>query len=389
MLFKFFKVLLFVYPLLIYSQGKLVLDGVIINDYDEPIPYAAVGIVAKNIGVATTDEGQFHLVLTSNERNDILEVSSIGYETFKISVQDFINRDKQTIILKENVTQLDDVELLAPKEYVSAALKNLKNTTVSKPHQLSILYRRASVEDYVSRFFVEQYMHVVDRGPSGHISRLAVREMRKSADYRYVKIKQKIHAVNYMDQVNPLKNGVYTNGYNWKKIGDSNYDGEDLVILEGTRKKGYGFLRLYVGIDTYAVYKIETNILDATYIYKKNKEGKLYLSYHNREWKNKNAKVPPHLHSAYNLQGKKVPKSIPVSYRHEVYVMDLKTNKKEFDLSGPDGEGMDMSEIQRPYNANFWKTISLPPPTAFYKKIKEELESNFNVPLEVQFQHSN
>lgn len=384
----FFKIF-FLIPFIFLAQNRVVVDGVIVDEFDEPVPYAAVGVVEKNIGVASNDEGRFHLIVTINELEDILEVSSIGFETFKVRVKEFIDAESQVIVLKENITQLDDVELLAPKEYVNAALKNLKNTTVSKPHQLGILYRRASVEDYVSRFFVEQFMHVVDRGPSGHISRLAVKEMRKSADYRYVKIKQKIHAVNYMDQINPLKNGVYTNGFKWKKIGDSNYDGEDIVILNGTRKNGYGFLKLYVGIDTFSIYKVETNILDATYIYKKDKNGKLYLSYHNREWKNKNAKVPPQLYNAYKLQGKKVPPSIPVSYRHEVYVMDLKTNKKTFDLKGPDGEGIDMSEIQKPYNAKFWESISLPPPTAFYKKIKAELESNYNVPLEVQFQHSN
>ena len=152
--------------------------------------------------------------------------------------------------------------------------------------------------------------------------------MRKSADYRYVKIKQKIHAVNYMDQINPLKNGVYTNGFKWKKIGDSNYDGEDIVILNGTRKNGYGFLKLYVGIDTYSIYKVETNILDATYIYKKDKNGKLYLSYHNREWKKKDAKVPPQLQMPINCI--KMPVN-SVSYRHEVYVM-VENDKKTFNL---------------------------------------------------------
>ena len=67
-------------------------------------------------------------------------------------------------------------------------------------------------------------------------------------------------------------------------------------------------------IDTYSIYKVETNILDATYIYKKDKNGKLYLSYHNREWKKKDAKVPPQLHiMPSKLQGKKVPSSIPVT----------------------------------------------------------------------------
>ena len=144
----FFKIF-FLVPFIFIAQNRVVVDGVIIDEFDEPVPYAAVGIIEKNIGVASNDEGRFHLVVTRNELEDILEVSSIGFETFKIPVKDFINAETQVIVLKENITQLDDVELLAPKEYVNAALKNLKNTTISKPHQLGILYRRASVEDYV------------------------------------------------------------------------------------------------------------------------------------------------------------------------------------------------------------------------------------------------
>ena len=119
--------------------------------------------------------------------------------------------------MKENITQLDDVELLAPKEYVNAALKNLKNTTISKPHQLGILLQKSSVEDYVSRFFVEQFMHVVDRGPSGHISRLAVKEMRKSADYRYVKLNKRFMQLMIWIKLILVNGGLYTNGFKWKK----------------------------------------------------------------------------------------------------------------------------------------------------------------------------
>ena len=42
-----------------------------------------------------------------------------------------------------------------------------------------------------------------------------------------------------------------------------------------------------------------------------------------------------------------------------------------------------------PYNEEFWKNLSLPPETAFYKKIKAELESNYGVPLETQFKFVN
>ena len=41
------------------------------------------------------------------------------------------------------------------EDYVKMALKNLKNNSISKNHQLKILYRRWSVEDNICRFYIE------------------------------------------------------------------------------------------------------------------------------------------------------------------------------------------------------------------------------------------
>ena len=48
-----------------------------------------------------------------------------------------------------------------------------------------------------------------------------------------------------------------------------------------------------------------------------------------------------------------------------------------------------MGDIKIPYNETFWKHLSLPPDTSFFKKIKKELESIYNVPLAEQYKHSN
>ena len=41
------------------------------------------------------------------------------------------------------------------------------------------------------------------------------------------------------------------------------------------------------------------------------------------------------------------------------------------------------------HNINFWKNISLPPETKFYKENISELVSLYGVPIETQFQYSN
>ena len=50
-----------------------------------------------------------------------------------------------------------------------------------------------------------------------------------------------------------------------------------------------GWLRLYIGIDTFAVYKVESSNLNSLWVYKKNPDGKIVLNYHNRTW---NKRIP-------------------------------------------------------------------------------------------------
>ena len=139
-------------------------------------------------------------------------------------------------------------------------------------------------------------------------------------------------------------------------------------------------LKHYIGMDNYAIYKVENTALNSVYIYKKNIDGKLYLSYHNREWKYK-SKLTPEMQK---ISGKK--KSfVNTAYRHEMFVLGLETNRKKIEYSGNDIIKQDIGDINVPYNVNFWNNFIAPPETKFYKKSVSELESNFGVPIETQF----
>ena len=109
------------------------------NDYE--IPFAAVGIIKKNIGTTSTMEGTFSFIVSSNELEDSLEISSIGYKTFKIKVKDYINKKVKIVRLTEQLTQLDEVIVKSPVNYIVRALKLLKTNTISENHQLNLLYR--------------------------------------------------------------------------------------------------------------------------------------------------------------------------------------------------------------------------------------------------------
>lgn len=371
------------------SQNKSIkISGKVIDEYDMGIPYAAVSITSKYIGTATTDEGGFQLLLFEDNLTDSLSISSIGYKSFKILVKDLIKLEDKVFVLEEDVAELSEVKILSAEVYVKNALKNLKNTTISKQHKLNLLYRRFSVEDGKARFFVEHYLRVLDRGPvSSTFDEMEILEIRKSADYRFLKKKQKFYAPQIMTWCNALRRkDIYKNKYEWKKKGDTTYDGEDVIIVEGIKTDG-DYLRLYIGMDTYSIYKIENSILNSVFIYKKNNEGELYLSYHNREMIRKD-KVSIEMQKLLGLTKPKV----SMAYRHEMFVLGLETNKNKIDVKANiimDDPIKDIGNIVKPYNPTFWDNFAIPPATKFHTKSIKEIESIYGVPIDIQFKMVN
>ena len=377
---------------ILYTQN-IIVKGSVVDEFDYEVPFAAVGILKKNIGTTSTMEGSFSFLVTVNELEDELEISSIGFETLKINVREFINRKDKKITLKEKLTALDEVVVKAPINYVNQAIKLLKVNTISKSHQLNILYRRWDVEENKCRFFLEHFIKAIDQGPNSNIVRASVENIRKSSDYRFVKNQSQFHPLRYTEWSNPLRKGIRTKSYNWKKIGNSSYDGEDVLILEGIDKEE-AKITLYIGYESYKIYRLEyerdPNVgryANSMWIYKKNISGKLYLSYMTREWVGAR-RLPENVKRTMISSGQKVKEFYPVSFRHELFVTKLIEEKSKFD-SFLDMEQKDMSLYRVPYNKFFWQNFSVPPETKVYKDNIKELESLYGVPIETQFLYSN
>lgn len=365
------------------QQNKIEIEGVLFDANDISIPYAAISIPTKNIGTTSTEEGEFYLSLKPNNLQDTLVISSMGFKSYKIKIEDYIKQKNNKMVLEDDVTALATVQIIDTKENIVNALKQAKSTFVSDSHQLNLVYRRTNVEQNVSKFFVEHYMSIVYKGPKSYMSKMKVNQSRKSADYRIVKKPQWNHAAVYMMDLNPLKDYYAPlKKMDWKKIGDTTYDGEDVLIFEG--KKDKITTVLYIGFETNNIYKVESSAGRCVYQYTKNSDGKLYLSYHKREYTGQN-KISPLEQKLLKLKSP----YISHAYRHEAIVLGVITDKKKFTAKGYEEFDKDLSKIELPYNPEFWSNFSLPPDTDFYKKIKRELESNYGVPLETQFKFVN
>lgn len=95
----------------VFSWSQVKIGGMVVDAYNNPIPYANVVFIGSTIGTITNENGQFYLECSKNINE--VEFSFIGFEKKNIKVK---NKDLNlTIILEEQSNQLREVVLYGGK----------------------------------------------------------------------------------------------------------------------------------------------------------------------------------------------------------------------------------------------------------------------------------
>mgnify|MGYP001553887412 CR=1 FL=1 len=92
---------------------------------EQPVVYATVILQRAQIGVISDDNGNFRIPGIYKIRQDTLKISSIGYQTLFVPLEQQIEDDINTILLSPKVESLDEVSLLFQKnkKKITAARK--------------------------------------------------------------------------------------------------------------------------------------------------------------------------------------------------------------------------------------------------------------------------
>jgi hypothetical protein len=103
-------------------------SGVIVNKKTkQPVPFVNIGLVGKNIGTVSDENGKFTLNIDETHDTDTLKASCIGFNSYAVRFGDFKKTSNHTIPIEERVTQLPEL-VVVPKNF---ALKTLGVTTKS------------------------------------------------------------------------------------------------------------------------------------------------------------------------------------------------------------------------------------------------------------------
>lgn len=109
-----FLILLFFCSFVQIAKG-LAFEGIVANSITkEPLPYSNVGILNKNVGTVSDENGAFKLDISEMSSTDTIRISYIGYET--LDILGFNADSEKTIIeLKPHEFQLPEVQIINRK----------------------------------------------------------------------------------------------------------------------------------------------------------------------------------------------------------------------------------------------------------------------------------
>ena len=188
-----FKLFLFLISVSAFSQHELknkVVDFVNLL----PIENASVYVQNTTIGTVTNADGKFVLLVPEEMAKDTLVISSIGFKSYKVPVEEFDNSFE--VFLEEDVATLEEVVLNAtprPKTGDSIVLRALERLDRNFPSQAYLqkgFLRHKERNKKQFKWLIESAITVYDdttyvNGETDNL-KINVDEVRKSYDLRDV-----------------------------------------------------------------------------------------------------------------------------------------------------------------------------------------------------------
>jgi len=159
----------------------------------EPLENASIYIENSTIGSVSNTDGKFVLSVPQELVNDTLVISSIGFKSFRILVNDFVN--DEDIFLEEDIASLDEVLIIAetrPKtgnDVVLRAIEKLPENLPEQPFLQKGFLRHKEFNKKEYKWLIESAITLYDSSYASGASdnlKINVDENRKSYDLRDV-----------------------------------------------------------------------------------------------------------------------------------------------------------------------------------------------------------
>ncbi len=264
----FFLLLLLVSNSVLSQQPEYIIGKLIDAKTQEPIAFASIRIKDRALGIISNTDGSFKIPLKYKEYGDIIEISSMGYQTKEILIQDFsiyelnnVRLQPATIELEEAVVTAKNKKKLTAKQIVRRALRSIPENYPVEPFSTVGYYRDYQLDSLQYVNLNEAILEVFDEGFDAMDS-----------------VTTKVKIFDYLENTDFKRDTLALQSYNYqlkegRKVIDkaflSSYGGNEFTIL-----RVHDALRNYE-IDSYSyVHRLKSDLLSE---HKFKKEFDTYL----------------------------------------------------------------------------------------------------------------
>ena len=209
----------------------------------EALPYASIGIRGKHVGTISNQDGEFSLSISSDNLNDTLIFSYVGYENKEIAVAD-LKENKIEVELKEAFISLQEVIIRNndPLALINAAVNNIHKNYPQKSTNLTSFYRESVMKNNKYMIYLESVLDIYKSSYSHQnaLERVKVFKSRKIYDVTRLdtisfRLKGGIQGCLQLDIVKntpEFLNEEYTHLYDYRLVDISTYNNRSVYIIE-------------------------------------------------------------------------------------------------------------------------------------------------------------
>ncbi|AXT18685.1 hypothetical protein D7030_06380 [Flavobacteriaceae bacterium AU392] len=157
-----------------HNQELQILCKVIDYKTKTPLSFATIRVKNTSLGVIADDKGQFRVPYKYKQNNDTIIISSIGYKTKEIAVNNLKDRETNIIGIETKIETLAEVDLennkkrLSIKQIVEKAIESISDNYPSNPNSYVGYYRDYKLIDDEYFNLNECLVEVFDGGLQTH-----------------------------------------------------------------------------------------------------------------------------------------------------------------------------------------------------------------------------
>ena len=219
--------------------GQQISGTVFDKSSDIPVEYVNIGIVGKNVGTLSDQNGKYTLQVNPDHYGDTLKFSCIGYHSYSAKVSDFVTMNNGNVNLEKRFYDLSEV-VVRPKNTKERTL----GITQRSRSQLALDYGTG-----------HEFGIIISNKETVLIKELNVNIAYISFDTTFFRVNiYKIHEDKQFENI--LISPIYINVSKHEIIGDKitidlreHYivvEGDFLVTFENLKNLGKGYFSFYV-----------------------------------------------------------------------------------------------------------------------------------------------